>query len=175
MGCESVKQPVAKALLLLGLLVAESGCTLSVSGTAIEGRVVDEATGNPIQGALVIAQWSGDVGGPVQSSQTCFHLEIATTDADGRYRIPGWSRRPVADWEGGFFGLRNTEVTRRTYKDGYAQLRYDPRDSRTILMTRFRGTPDERIDYLSRQGTPGCGRHDGSLDERSLVWTCHMQ
>lgn len=171
MGCESVKQLVAKALLLLGLLVAESACTLSVSGTAMQGRVVDEATGNPIQGALVIAQWSGDVGGPVQSSQTCFHLEIATTDADGRYRIPGWSRRPVADWEGGFFGLRNIEVTRRTYKDGYAQLRYDPRDSRTILMTPFRGTPDERIDYLSRQGTPGCGREDGSLTQELLLWS----
>lgn len=171
MGCESVRQLVAKALLLAGLLVTESGCTISVSGSAMEGRVVDEATGSPLQGVLVIAEWSGDVGGPVQSSRTCFHLEIATTDADGRYRINGWSRRPAADWEGGLFGLRNIEVTRRTYKDGYAQLRYDPRDSRTILMTPFRGTRTERIDYLSRQGTVGCGALDGSLAKEVLVWS----
>ena len=141
-----------------------------ITGCEMNGRVVDGETGAPISGALVIAEWSGDIGGPVQSSQVCFHLEIATTDADGRYHIPAWSRRPVTDHEGGFYGLRNVEVSRRTYKAGYSQLKYDPNDASTILMVPFKGPPEQRIAYLSQQGTRSCGRHDGSRTHEVQLW-----
>ncbi len=152
-----------RALFLMGLIIAQSACTVVVSGDAMEGRVIDDATDKPIPGALVIAEWSADIGGPVQSSRVCFHLEVATTDVNGRYRIPRWSRPPAADWEGGFFGLRNVEVTRRTYKDGYTHLRYDPRDASTILMTHLQGNVC-RANRLPRlhEGTPGCGKEDGT-------------
>jgi hypothetical protein len=136
----------------------------------MDGRVVDSETGAAIPGALVIAEWSGDIGGPVQSKEICFHLEIATTDSDGRYHIPGWSRRPVADWEGGFFGLRNIEVSRRTYKQGYVHYKYDPNNTATILMTPFKGSARERIEYLRLEGTRSCGRLDGSREHEKTLW-----
>ena len=152
------------------LAAATAGCTLIVGGCAIDGRVVDSETGAPIPGALVIVEWTGDIGGPVQSSQVCFHLEVVSTDQEGRYHVPAWHRRPVADWEGGFFGVRNTEVTRRTFRKGYTQLRYDPRDTTTILMQPFTGSVKERLDYLARLGTVGCGAADGSLIREAAIW-----
>jgi hypothetical protein len=156
---------------IAGMLCAlAAGCTLIVSGCAMDGRVVDSETGAPIQGALVIAEWTGDIGGPVQSSQVCFHLEVATTDSEGRYHIPSWSRRPVADYEGGFFGLRNVEVTRRTYKAGYVHVKYDEKEPNTILMSHFHGTSEQRIDYLSLEGTRSCGKRDGSRSNEIGLW-----
>jgi len=160
---------LVKAALALVLALA-SGCTLMLSGSAMDGRVVDSETGAPIPGALVIVEWKGDIGGPVQSSQVCFHLEVVRTDEEGRYHVPAWHRRPAADWEGGFYGVRNTEVTRRTYRQGYTQLRYDPRDRMTILMSPFTGSTTERLQLLSRVGTPGCGATDGSLAKEEVLW-----
>jgi hypothetical protein len=147
-----------------------SGCTLMLSGSAMEGRVVDSETGAPIPGALVIVEWKGDIGGPVQSSQVCFHLEVVRTDEEGRYHVPAWHRRPAADWEGGFYGVRNTEVTRRTYRQGYTQLRYDPRDLTTILMSPYKGSVNDRLEYLAHAGTVGCGATDGSLAQEVMIW-----
>ena len=168
-----MKRLLSRLVSVVGLFVA--ACTFIVSGRSMDGRVVDSETGAPIPGALVIAEWSGDIGGPVQSSEVCFHLEVATTDSDGRYHIPAWNRRPVADWEGGFFGLRNIEVSRRTYKRGYVQYQYDPRDVTTILMIPFSGNAFQRIDYLRLQGTRSCGRLDGSREHEKTLWKaiCH--
>ena len=168
MACDGMNRTFRRMLCILAAVV--TGCTLVVNGRAMDGRVIDKQTGKPIPGALVIVEWSGAVGGPVQSSRVCFHLEVVSTDADGRYHVPAWSRSPASDAEGGFFGIRNVEVTRRTYKAGYEQFMYDPRDQTTILMQRFAANADQRIVYLSRQGTPGCGRTDGSRVNEIALW-----
>jgi len=165
---------LVKAALALVLALA-SGCTLMLSGSAMDGRVVDSETGAPIPGALVIVEWKGDIGGPVQSSQVCFHLEVVTTDEEGRYHVPAWHRRPAADWEGGFYGVRNVDVSRRTYKSGYMQVKYEPQNMANILMRRFEGTPEQRIDYLNRLGTPSCGRDDGSRANELSLWAAICQ
>jgi len=156
--------------LMYAAAILLTGCTMIVSGCEMNGRVVDRETGAPIPGALVIAEWKGDVGGPVQSSSVCFHLEVVTTDADGRYHIPGWARRPATDWEGGFFGVRNVEVTRKLYKAGHSVMLYDANDPSTISMTPARGTSLERLEQLSLVGTPACGAADGSLWKETLAW-----
>ena len=158
------------ARLFCALALLSASCTLMVSGCEMNGRVVDSETGAPVPGALVIAQWSGDVGGPVQSSHVCFHLEVATTDVEGRYHIPSWARRPVTDWEGGFFGVRNVEVARWTYRAGYKHLKYDPNDSTVILMARSHDMITERLNDLAHSGTPGCGSADGSLAKEVRIW-----
>jgi len=165
---------LAKLILILVCALA-GGCTLMLSGSAMDGRVVDSETGAPIPGALVIVEWKGDIGGPVQSSQVCFHLEVVRTDEEGRYHVPAWHRRPAVDWEGGFYGVRNVDVIRRTYKSGYLQLKYEPQNVANILMQRFEGTPEQRIDYLNRLGTPSCGREDGSRANELILWSaiCH--
>jgi hypothetical protein len=173
MVCDPMTQLLSRLVSLLALFTA--ACTFIVSGPEMDGRVLDSETAAPISGALVIAEWSGDIGGPVQSSEVCFHLEVATTDADGRYHIPAWTRRPVADWEGGFFGLRNVEISRRTYKRGYVQSRYDPNDKMIILMVPFEGGTSQRIEYLRLQGTRSCGRFDGSREHEKTLWKAICQ
>jgi hypothetical protein len=118
----------------------------------------------------VIVEWKGDIGGPVQSSQVCFHLEVVRTDDEGRYHVPAWHRRPAADWEGGFYGVRNTEVTKRTYKPGYVYL-VDSNAQHALRMRPFHGSTAERLEYLRYLGTPGCGREDGSLPKEIALWT----
>ena len=167
MACE-MKRLVR--MLLSALVALCGGCTLVVSGCAMDGRVVDKETGKPIPGALVIVEWSGAVGGPVQSSRVCFHLEVVPTDANGRYHIPGWSRRPANETEGGFFGVRNVEVTRRTYKAGYEPIDLDPTDPSTMRMSRVVSPSTERLHALSLMGTAGCGAADGSLMREAVIW-----
>src|SRR5690606_3418045 len=70
-----------------------------------DGRVVDGASGDPVAGAIVYATWTFQAGYGL-TSPAGYHEEIATTDADGRYRIrslrdvPRDRRkyRAVADW-----------------------------------------------------------------------------
>jgi len=99
----------------------------------------------------------------------CFHLEVVRTDDEGRYHVPAWHRRPAADWEGGFYGVRNTEVTRRTYKSGYVSV-IGSGETDTLRIKHFRGSTTERIAHLRHLGTPGCGREDGSLPNELAVW-----
>jgi hypothetical protein len=158
------------ARLVYAAAIMLTGCTMIVSGCEMNGRVVDRETGAPIPGALVIAEWKGDIGGPVQSSSVCFHLEVVTTDAEGRYHIPGWARRPATDSEGGFFGVRNVEVTRTLYKSGYRLMMYESKDPSTMSMIPARETTMERLQELAHAGTPGCGAADGSVLNESQVW-----
>src|ERR1043166_9416238 len=67
-----------RPLLALGLLLASAGA-LAAQGI-VSGRVTDQANGNPLVGARVIV---------VGTSLT------ASTNADGRYRIPGVPAGPV--------------------------------------------------------------------------------
>lgn len=80
-------------ILLLSILAAfASGCSTQKSyrGAAIEGRVIDAQTRQPIQGVVVVADW--------QLYGRTFHPDIigrlllqeTTTDANGVYRLPAW-------------------------------------------------------------------------------------
>lgn len=155
---------------MLALVPVIGGCGLIIGDWAQDGQVIDTETWTPLPGALVIAEWTADIGGPVQSSQVCFHLAVALTDENGRYHIPAWHRRPVADWEGGIAGLNNVQLSRRTYKEGYGFIKEDPRLRTTLLTAPFHGTPEERITQLAYEGTRGCGAHDGSRVHELALW-----
>jgi hypothetical protein len=56
-----------------------------------EGEVVDDK-GKPIKGAVVLATWNGVISNPVQANTQCYHVESTTTDENGRFRMPIFSR-----------------------------------------------------------------------------------
>jgi len=59
------------------------------------GQVVDADTGEPIAGVLVIALW--DLEGGVERSRVgTFKVLEATTDGQGRFRMPGWGPLPAS-------------------------------------------------------------------------------
>jgi hypothetical protein len=78
----------------------------------ISGRVIDAATGAPIEGAVVIATWKIEllpnpaaivlglvIGGHGSSEQRTVYISEAVSDRDGRFMIPAWS--PADQWQMG--------------------------------------------------------------------------
>jgi len=92
------------SLLLISVLAAVScpaSADLSASSDAIRGKVVDDATGQPLAGVLVIATWhdftegSGpgfmhQGGGVYYSCYQLVNVVTAVSKADGSYVLPAW-------------------------------------------------------------------------------------
>lgn len=79
-----VKRIVVSAVVLL------SACT-EISGGPVEGQLTDKANSQPIEGAVVVVKWDMATGGLLgEKRYYCYHIEAATTDAEGHYRIPKW-------------------------------------------------------------------------------------
>lgn len=79
----------------------------------MHGAVVDSATGNPIEGAVVLAYWNlhDKDGGLCGNAE---NLQEAVSDKDGNYRIPGFNVRAVCD------GFNSSDPSLYVFKPGYA-------------------------------------------------------
>ena len=87
-------------LLVLLMLVSLPSCgNFSLGDSKIEGIVLDDVTGKPVAGAIVTAQWHGDIHGIVQGSSLCYHVEAVQTDANGKFVIPTWQRSDLSPRE----------------------------------------------------------------------------
>ncbi|MFP5358284.1 MAG: carboxypeptidase-like regulatory domain-containing protein [Gammaproteobacteria bacterium] len=93
-----VRNPVI-LLSILAALASSSACggLFGYRGEAIEGRVIDAATKQPLAGVIVVARWNlvdvlhgGDYGN--------LHLEETVTAADGSYRFAAWGPRWGSLW-----------------------------------------------------------------------------
>ncbi|TCK18953.1 hypothetical protein DFR30_2241 [Thiogranum longum] len=102
--------------------------------SAIEGQVLDQDTGRPIEDALVIALWRGYGG---YGREMCFHVETAKTDEQGTYRIPEWFNK------GYRLSLQEPRVDLIAYKDGYSY--WGEPDQPTQYLKKFEGNSSERI------------------------------
>src|SRR5262245_26181041 len=122
---------------LLWVLVCGAGCAMphvrpapfrerpdSVSSGDLrgpfDGRVVDGDTGRPVQGALVYASWSF-IEGFGLNSPSGYREHLATTDANGRYRVPRLDGMP------GGGSIRLADFHMVVYKKGYVAYRSDRR------------------------------------------------
>ncbi len=96
---------------------------------AIAGRVVDAATGAPIEGAVVIATWRAEVpptpgaiamgiavGGHGGAERRTAYVAEALTDREGRFAIPAWSA--AEQWYPG--SLTSASPSIRFLAPGYA-------------------------------------------------------
>lgn len=140
---------ISRVVLVAGVLLLVFGFWMStVEWPAVEGAVVDEATSEPIAGAIVIGNWSGTGG---YSQTVCFHSESARSDNQGRFTLPAW-RRP-------FRKLSNQQVIVVAYKKGYSLA--PGWNRKRILMLPFTGTREERLKDLSDLAANTCS-HAGS-------------
>jgi hypothetical protein len=94
-------------------LLAQSSTTHALSGSPIDGQVLEYDTGRPVPGAIVIARWVGNIVGSGQTP--CVHAESAVADADGTYRIASWSRLPPAL-------ILGTSAMLNAYKSGFESV-----------------------------------------------------
>ncbi len=77
---------------IIAIIVA---CTAG-TGLAESGVARDKATGQPIAGAIVVAEWNGHLQMAVQPFSTCYKVAVAISDARGRFDLPAfsWDLRP---------------------------------------------------------------------------------
>lgn len=146
------------AVLLIGASSLPSmGC--AYSGGPIEGKVLEEGTDRPIADAIVVVRWQGTAFSFVESPTVCIHVETATTDKNGRYRIPFWraSAKPS--------GVHRIEPIVTAYKAEYQWPKRLPKDlgSGDQYLRPSTGTRDERLRYLRRlSSATSCGAQNGS-------------
>ena len=148
------------SVVLVFLLV--SGCgNFSLGDSRIEGVVVDEATSKPVIGAIVIAQWGGDVRGIVQGSSICYHSETALTDANGKFVIPAWNRAPLDHMEKAVTDKKRHIVV---YMEGFNNRGELPMmdGKATIRIPRATETGEKRLQDIGVGVSYGCGFRDGS-------------
>src|SRR5262245_6707277 len=92
----------AFASLILGM--PATACAGLYRSEPIEAQVVDSASGRPVEGATVIANWQLEGGLDSGIPQEQLQILEALTDASGRFRLPGWGPKmafvgqPRAKW-----------------------------------------------------------------------------
>lgn len=147
------------ALISLLLLLPLNACGLS-SGS-ISGKVLEEGTGQPISGAIVIVRWKGYVSAIVDAQTVCVHVESATTDGRGSYKVEGWSKSSTM---GPVFDLKPVVSA---YKVGYGLPTNPAQNDEDVYMASFKGTNKERLRYLIRMTSatncPSGGRSSQNL------------
>ena len=136
----------AKILAALGMLIIVMwifGDPPIYFAKSIHGQVVDEATGQPIAGGVVVAEWILMSEGFGHASHVARMNTIeAVTDKDGRYEIAGWG--PKLRWPFTLFDSLDPKLT--FLKSGYYPqmisndiLSYDRRNRSTIRTSRWNG------------------------------------
>jgi hypothetical protein len=137
------------------LILPLSACSLS--GGAIEGRVLEEGTDKPIEDAIVIVRWKGYVSAIVDTQTVCVHVESATTDKRGNYKVSGWSKPSTM---GPAFDVKPVVSA---YKVGYGLPSTPAQKDEDVYLASSKGTSGERLEYLKRiYGATDCGAQNGS-------------
>jgi hypothetical protein len=182
-------------VVLLGLLAgspsqAQVNFPETYSAAPISGRVVDAATGQPLEGIIIVAQWilqRATVGGDTYHSR--LQILETITDTEGRYHFPGWGPRPnpiEINFPGLSFCCFFTRYDPRlsVFKSGYRprslynQKPHKPEephrtstwDGQTIPLDRFQGTLDQWARELGFLQTDlGWGEEDWRAFPRMLL------
>lgn len=117
-----LKRRYAIGIGCLVLAILAGGCVVGLhrlggpfyySAEDVHGTVIDEETGQPIEGALVVAVWSLET--IARRPAGFLHAQETLTDRQGRYSIRGFSRkrRPFLSW------FREQDPRIMVFKYGY--------------------------------------------------------
>jgi hypothetical protein len=148
--------PAAFRQLLLWTLWLSPLAAQAVSGDAIDGRVIEEGSGQPVAGAIVAAVWHATLASFVETKSTCYHMESARTDEQGRYHIAAWST-PASLQD---LRIRDSYIDFSAYKPGYIWSAQAAPQPGTVMLTPFSGTVAERFRFLSRAKVSCAGTRD---------------
>ena len=138
------------SLLLLPLAACGSGKSEPSSGP-VTGQILEAGTKKPIGGVIVLVRWLGIYSLPF-ARPSCYHVETATTDAEGRFHTEAW-RAPKAPPEPSAFTLGSARID-AVYKAGY-ETYWPPGFDRTqdykqniYYLAPFKGAREDRVGYL---------------------------
>jgi len=98
---------------LLVLLLTIPVTSHALTAGPVDGQVLDYDSGQPIEGAIIVGLWKGNLFQIVESKSVCVHAESTVSDANGRYHIDGWA--------GPSFAL-GVYLETSAYKAGYQRV-----------------------------------------------------
>ena len=109
---------VLGAMGLVVLMLAGSACgSLFHTAEDLSGRVVDDSTGRPLAGVIVVAQWQPYYVGLAHAPghRGVVHVQESVTDEEGRYIISGWGPKalPIGS------EMRSADPALNFFKPGY--------------------------------------------------------
>lgn len=102
---------------LLALYASLSGCAGIHDWDAMRGRVLGAENKGPIRDVVVVYRWIGTASNFAGTSDVCYHLESAVTDANGLFVIPAWSES-LLNWQHLVLGAKRYWIA-VAYKPGY--------------------------------------------------------
>jgi len=152
-------------LLAAPTLLVATACATGLPAEPIGAQVLDSETSQPLQGVTIVGQWIGTVGGFGHSSTRCYHVNVSSSDAGGKFSLQG-----AEDERKYAHGDHYTRLY--SYSDGYRGLdgfyTVEQPAPKTHLLQRYVGSANERLEYLIRlHGLLACGAQDGS--EKNLL------
>ena len=130
---------------------------VSYCSWAEQGTIVDQATGRPLEGVVVVASFYGNAFNPVQPHTFCYHVDVAVSDEQGRFNIDRWSG-DIRPW------ITNRRRGLSLFKAGYRTSPAWKLDTFPVLMLRFEGSVEER--FRKKLSLPIAGSDcDGAEDK----------
>jgi len=141
-----------RVMTVFAACVHASAC-FALSGGPVRGHVLEEGSGRPISGAIVVVRWSGVAGTMGHGGGVCYHVETTTTKGDGSYDVPQWHDPE----DRGGTGMSHQRYHVTAFKQGYVGSGHLPRSDETVYLTPFSGGSKARLDYLAGFGGMQCG------------------
>lgn len=92
-----MKRKIISLLFILACMATSFACSapMTYSAKKIHGQIVDADTNQPIEGAIVVAQWVLFHIGPGHGGhKSRIHIHETVTDKNGNYTIPAWGPKP---------------------------------------------------------------------------------
>ncbi len=134
------------------------------SALPISGKLVDEESGEPLEGAIVIAIWQLEKGFGLEGTIPSRFMKVSEvlTDQEGNYFIQGWGplRRPGGTYLGnfsplliyfkdGYIGMgRSNYADRFNYDDRMDRVQNSQWDGETIKLKKFIGELEDYYNVL---------------------------
>ena len=149
----------------------------SYSAPSIEATVVDAATGEPLEGVIVVVSWDLESTVASPSPRGYLHVAEAVTDAHGAFRVPAWGPLQAPTLSGDRARLPPFNPVLVLYRSGYTlrvedngwdsayladpwwtgdPIRGSRWNGKKLELKRFVGTPEQYNDDvgLARAGLP---------------------
>ncbi len=151
---------IIRTLPALGaLLISACFSTVINQWPTITGQVIDEATGEAVLDAVVMARWMNP-SSQAPESIPCFHVETTLTDASGTFTIPAWRSE-------GYFSVGEWQlVALDATKPGYQYSLMNTAPANKNHPKDVRGKPDTPPDAISANNIVFIKKDDRPADER---------
>lgn len=180
-----MKRNIRHLLFILVCLGTPPACAAdeypaTYAAEAIEARVVDAATKQPLEGVIVTANW--ELVGGFEGNTPVGQMKVleAVTDKNGKFTFPAWGPEPRKK---GY--LRNRDPQLLLFKPSYEykrlanevsskismeSLRRSEWNGKTIELKKFKGTTEEHAKHISWLSTDMDRIHDYARGAKTCTW-----